>query len=144
MKHTTTIAVRGPLTSAERQLPPDPTGLWIKFQMHKVSFKEMQAASHKHPLLPTPTDLWLAKTLHDTDCASILSGFPIYPSRAMQLNPPPSFLSGMVSLFINICKKPIKLNCFFVHTNMCFDLRAYLLKAIRSQDCKDAMVPLWV
>lgn len=122
MKHATTVAVRGPPTSAEQQLPPDPTGLWIKFQMHKVSFKEMRGASHKHPLLSTPTDLWLAKTLHDTDCASVLSGFPIYPSGAMLLNSQPSLLSGMVSLFINISKKLIKLSCFFAHTNMHFDL----------------------
>lgn len=70
--------------------------------MHKVSFKEMQEDSHKHPLLPTPTDLWLAKTLHDTDCDSILSGFLIYPFGAMQLNPSHSFLSGMVSLSIQL------------------------------------------
>lgn len=68
MKWNTTT-VQGPLTSAEWQLPTDPTGLRITFQRHKVSFKEMREASHKHLLLPTPNDLWLAKTLHDTDCA---------------------------------------------------------------------------
>lgn len=144
MKHTTTAVVRGPLTSAEQQLPPDPTGLWIKFQMHKVSFKEMRGASHKHPLLPTPTDLWLAETLHDTDCASILSGFPIYPSRAVQLNPPTFFSLWDGLIIYKYIKNPIKLSCCFVHINICFDLGAYLLKAIRSQDCKDATIPLWV
>lgn len=129
MKHTTTV--QGPPTSAEWQLPADPTGLRITFQRHKVSFKEMQEASHKHLLLPTPNDLWLAKTLHDIDC--------------QQLKPPtPSFLSGMAPLFMHTSRKPIKLSSFYVYINKHFDGGVYLLKAVRNQGCKHAPVPLWV
>lgn len=54
----------------------------------------------------------------------------------MQINSPPSFLSGMVSSFIN---KSVSQPCPFVHLNMHFDLGAYLLKAIKTgrwQGCR--------
>lgn len=95
--------MQGPLTSTEWQLPNDPTGLQITFQRHKVSFKEMQeAAINISCCQPLMTFVWLKP----------------YITQTVQLKPlTPSFLSGMVPLFMHTSRKPIKLGGFYVYVN---------------------------